>query len=323
VAWLSLRKYLSAAAVGAVVFVWSSIYWLGPANLWQVEKLVSLDLPKPWVYRQLTPMLARLLSLTGLRIDLALVLIVTISGIGFYLALRELIHLYYGQASEIIIVASVFAGLLMFGYDRLPYDLTTAFLFSLALVYIAKGQTENYMMLFPLVCLNRETAFLLILLYAVYKPHNVTEISYQVGVYALVMIVLRAIFADNGGVGYWIEPMRNIQRFINHPIQTLIHLTVMSAILFMVFKGWKEKPYFLRLAFMIFAPVLTGMYLIFGQAFEVRTLWEVYPVTVALCYPKVIKWIERIKWNYFSTVVQSHIRVSGGTHTTHWEQEPR
>jgi len=302
-----MKNKINILLVGAVTFVWASIFWLGDNNLWQAERSASLELYKPWVYRQLVPMLARLLESIGIRIDLAIVLIVTASGIGLYLALRSLVNHYYPD-NDALVVCSVFAGLLMFGYARLQYDLTTAWLWTLALLYIAKEETYNYLMLFPLICLNRETAFLLIIIYTIHKPHDISETAYQIGVYALVAVALRVMFADNGGVESWVEPLQNIQRFINHPVQTLLHIATAGVMLWIAAKGWQQKPAFLRLAFLVLAPALTAAYIIAGQSFEVRVFWELFPVVVLLALPTIT---DRIQWLNPSISTITKIKATG------------
>ena len=284
-----MKLYINSLFVGLVSFVWASIYWLGDANMWQVEKLTSLDLPKPWVYRQLVPELARLLSLTGLRIDYALALVVTLSGVAFYLSLRKLYFYYYPESSkgEIYVVGSVFVGMLVFGYNRLPYDLTTAFLMMLGLYYILTVQNWKYLIVFVFACLNRETSFLLILVYVVvlyYRKYG----SYwwvtacQIYIYGLITYCLRLIFQYNPGSSLWVEPWQNLVRYANHPLQTIIYAMVLAVVLLRVFRNWNSKFYSLRLAFVVIAPILFVMFMVCGQAFEVRVFWEVYPLVVLL-----------------------------------------
>lgn len=295
-----MRKYINCVFVGIVSFLWASVYWLGDSNMWQVEKLVSLDLARPWVYRQLVSFLARAYMSVGIKADWALVLIVTLSGIGFYLALRELwFTLYrYDETEEIIPVMAVFVGTLLFGYNRLPYDLTTAFLFTLAFLYIFRADKVKYLVVFTLACLNRETAFLLILFYAVlsliffigYKQlsyrYTLTMLLLQVYIYTLITYCLHLAFQYNAGSTLWVEPWQNLMRFANNLLLTLLHLSVTGVILWMVFRDWKYKSTYLKLAFWVIAPVMVLMYIVCGQNYEVRVFWEIYPVVGLLMIPK-------------------------------------
>lgn len=289
-----MKFYLNSLFVGLVSFLYGSVYWLGSSNLWQVQKIISLDLNRPWVYRQLVPFLTRILALTGMRIDWALVLIVTLSGVGFYLALRKLWFTLsrYDERDEIYPVLIVFAGLLLLGYNRLPYDLTTALLFTLAYLFIYTENKLGYLIVFTLACLNRETAFLLILFYVVISLVRLQLMrdwwmtACQIYIYGLVTYCLRLVFQYNGGSTLWVEPWQNLVRFVNNPLLTLVHLSITGVILWLVFRDWKYKHVYLKLAFWIIAPILVVMYVVCGQNYEVRVFWEVIPVVGLLTIPK-------------------------------------
>lgn len=287
-----MKLFINSLFVGLVSFVWASVYWLGVGNLWQVEKLTSLDLAKPWIYRQFVPELARLLSLTGLRIDYALVVVVTLSGVLFYLYLRKLYFHFYPESmkGEIYVIGSVFVGMLIFGYNRLPYDLMTAFLMTLGLYYIITLQNWKYLVVFALACLNRETAFLLLLVYGVfwlYYHKYIPKLSWwmtacQIYIYGLITYCLRLVFQYNPGSTLWIEPWLNLVRYYNHPAQTVLYLGVMGIILWLVFRKWNTKSFALRLAFVTITPLLFVMFIVCGQPYEIRVFWECWGLVVTL-----------------------------------------
>lgn len=296
-----MKKYLGALIIGLFSFYYAAVYWLGDSNLWQARLLTSFDLNKPWVYRQLTPMLARLLAMVGIRVDLALVLVVTLAGVGFYFALRELIYTFYqnvyGDRFEIWIVVLVLLGLCLFGYDRLPYDLMTAWLWTLALLFLARGQRFEYMMLFPLLCLNRyDTAWLMVVYYWAYYlvfgfaiRKDRINFAWQIGIWVLITIGLHWYFLGNDGIGGWLAPGLNVRRFLAHPWLSMGHYGITSLLLVMVLHEWQYKPVVIRLAFMIFAPALTVFYFVFGTAFEVRIYWELYPALAVMILPTLLE----------------------------------
>jgi len=306
---VDMKKIINSLFVAIVTFAYASVYWLGARNMQDAESMTSLGYYKPYVYRQLVPMLARALESIGIRIDLAVVLIVTLSGVGFYLALRSLVALYHPMTNttEIIVLLSVFAGMLLFGDFRMPYDLMTAALFTLAFLFIARGETRNYLLLFPFICLNRETAILLPIVYVafayVWKRGNLKQNSivfvYSLGVYLLITLALRLYFAGNPGLSAWVEPWLNIQRFINHPAKSLLHLSGTIILLYLIANDWMQKPALLRIAFIFMFPILTGIYFIAGQSFEVRVYFELYPVIVLLALPVILEWIT---WLIFTSI---------------------
>lgn len=278
-------------------FEYAAIYWLGDLNLWQVELLTSINLNKPWVYRQLVPILARAIAALGIRIDLALVLVVTIAGAGFYLALRSLAFLFYkmDDKAEILIIFLVLLGMILFNYERLPYDLMTAWLFALAFLYIARGDDNRLAIVFVLASLNRETAFLLIIFLGVIasargNARNQRWLIFTLTlIFVLIQLTLRIVFQENDGLISWIEPAFNLLRFKNNPVRTLVHGSITLVLLWLACRDWIRKPYYLRLAFVSLAPPLVLMYLVFGQAFEVRVFWEIYPILVLLMLPTLHK----------------------------------
>jgi hypothetical protein len=281
--------------IGISTFEYAAIYWLGDQNIWQVELMTSLKLNKPWVYRQLVPILARGLASLGIRIDLALVLVVTIAGAGFYLALRSLAFLFYKKddKADILIILLVLLGMIIFSGERLPYDLMTAWLFTLAIWYMARGDDIRLLIIFALACLNRETAFLLIIcmgMLAIKTGARYLITLQMTLIFILVQLALRIVFHDNAGL-VWIEPMQNLARFANHPERTLAHGSITLVLLWTVCRDWKQKPYYFRLALMSLAPPLILMYPVFGQAFEVRVFWEIYPILALLMLPTLHDWL--------------------------------
>ncbi len=71
------------------------ISWMEKTDEYHVYK--SMTLYKPFVFRQLMPMLARALTWTGVPANWAIVLTMTAAGIGFYYALQVLMYWYYGD----------------------------------------------------------------------------------------------------------------------------------------------------------------------------------------------------------------------------------
>jgi len=284
-----MRNTVTFAAVALVSFCLSCFFWI-PSP--QADEFVSLTLYKPFVYRQLVPMLARAIMGLGVPANWAIVIIMTISGVGFFYALRALTRHFYPDTNDLYIFTLFVCGSLLFRDRSLPYDWMTACLFSLALLFLAQDKLLAYCLLFPVVCLNRETAFLLIIFYLFYDHdirigRDVAIMLYQVLVWFGVRLSLMYIFRNNGGSDAWFMPLHNFQVFFSNPLHSLLHIIIAGVILFWVFKDWYSKPYNLRLAFSIFAPLLLVMYWVFGQPFEVRVMWEVYPVIVLLMLPSL------------------------------------
>jgi hypothetical protein len=266
-------------------FLWASIYWLGEQNRWQTDWLASLNLSKPWVYRQLVPILVRGLQGFFIPTDIGTVLIVSLSGVGFYLALRNLLVRVYEKSLfiETFSILSFIFGLAMFGSCRTPYDLSTALFFSLSYLLIIKND-DNFLWVFPLAVLNRETAFLLILFHFIYHGRSWRTLYFGT-VFVSIQIVLRLVFLDNIGTSVWITPWQNILEFVHNPLRTLEQFSIITIILFGIFWSWKSHEQRLKVGFLTISSLCLLMYLVVGQAFEVRVLWEVYPLVCVLSIP--------------------------------------
>lgn len=292
-----MKIFLNSIVVSLCTFVWASVYWLGESNMEQVRYITSLQLYKPWIYRQLVPIMVRRLEFLGMRIDWAIVFIVTLSGLGIYLVLQNLLPEY-----NLEVLGMYLLGIILLGYNRISYDLTTAFIFSLSFLLMYRDNTKFYLLLFPIFCINRETTFLLIIVYFFWTRY-VWGTIYQVAIFFGVQTALHRVFVNNDGVNAWIEPWYNILRFINNPAQTLFYLSVAGLFLWLICKDWNSKSSLFKIAFIVMAPIVSIMYLVFGQAFEVRVFWELYPVIVLLSVPS-IKGVTYEMQSYWKNLLQ-------------------
>lgn len=293
-----MKLYLNSLIVAVVSFLWSYIYYAD--GLW------AEDYTRPFVYRQLVPLLARGIEFLGVPGNVALVVVMTLSGVGFYLSLRVLAFQLYSHDDrrEIYLLVGTLASMLVLGIFRKPYDLMTACLVSLFLYYFWTDQRVKHLIVFALACLNRETAILLVLFYVVYLfsmlkckfvkweiykvvRWEIVGMSLLQGViYLLITLGIRSVFATAEGSSAWIEPAENILKFANQPYRFMLHLYGLLGLLWWMSRGWEHKPYYLRFAFSLFAPLLLIMYVVFGQAFEIRVFWEIAPLVIILSLPK-------------------------------------
>lgn len=278
--------YLNTFVVALASCIWSATYYL---NSSYVEGHI-----RPYAYRVLVPALAGGLELLGLRFDLGLILIMTLSGVGFYLSLRVLASEFtvLDVRQELGILVGVLVSMTVFGFYRKTYDLMTALLFTLALYYIWKVYTWKYLAVFILACLNRETAFLLIIISAViWFPilHNISQVFDsnwlqvflgQIGIFAITAYAIRHRFADYPGYPLLIDPVGNLHQLASHPYQFILGIFAVSVMMAWMFR--KPQPKFLQLSFLILFPILTVMWLVCGQVFEIRVFWEISPVVILL-----------------------------------------
>lgn len=278
----SVKIYLNSIVIAASVYIYAATYWLGTGNMWQVGRYASLSLSKPWVYRQLVPILARLLG-NLVPLDIALVAIVTLSGVSFYLALRSLILYINDTVSELKILLFFLAGILLLQNERLPYDMMTGFLWTLGLLFIVQHKHIAFMILFPFVCLNRiDTAPLLIVAYWLRFPNNWGEVLGCLAAFVVTYTGLHIYFTDNPGSPAWIEPWLNVLRFWNNPWRALLHFFATVVIFLRILIRADHQPLYFQRLFIVLVPIFVILYLVAGQAFEIRVFMEMMPILVVL-----------------------------------------
>jgi hypothetical protein len=172
--------------------------------------------------------------------------------------------------------------------DKHIYDVPTAFFFTLALGLLKRERFTAYALLFPLICLNRETAILLTLFFGVYffqkmaMGEYLARVGYQALVYAAIRIYLFFVLAEAPGVTAFFRPVENLRMYIEYPILSAIFLLCVSAVLLLVILKWPRADRFLRTAFLTVAPALALIYLIFGVTFEYRVFLELFPVVMIM-----------------------------------------
>ena len=183
-----------------------------------------------------------------------------------------------------IAVLAVELFMFVFFLECKVYDLSTAMFFALSLGLLARGKFKGYYLLFPVACLNRETMFLLIIFFMVYYVKRLetrdwlTGVAYQGFVFVSIRLLLMAVFADNAGVPVLFRAWENLADYIKYPWRSLLFFAGVLIIVWVCMRNWHEKPVLLRTAFVVFAPVLMVLYVLFGWAFEIRVFAEVYPV---------------------------------------------
>jgi hypothetical protein len=166
------------------------------------------------------------------------------------------------------------------------YDLATAAWFAFSIGLLARGKVGIYYLLFPLGCLNRETAFLMTLLFLVhFGLSHWRGVLYQAGLFVVIRALIVIAYADLPGFSVELQPASNWQLFAEHPLLSAIHWTGFAVIAWLCVRNWSTQPVLLRQAFLVFAPALLILYLLFGVSFELRVFAELYPVAFALIYP--------------------------------------
>ena len=166
------------------------------------------------------------------------------------------------------------------------YDIPTALFFTLEIALLARRKIFIYLMVFVFACLNRETTFLLPLIFILHflRDSKMSWKKYILAIAAQVMIygwirdkVLRS-FSSYPGENMLIRPIENLKMYLESPVQGLAILLFSGSILWMVIHQWRHAPDIIRTSFLIFMPILFLLYLIAGKTFEIRVFIEILPV---------------------------------------------
>ncbi len=278
-----------SSVVGLTVFQF--IYtWTGTGNTY-LHWVVYSQEPRPFVYRALIPLLSRALAfLTGFSAETCAVFLAVVAGMGLYFALKYL-YILLGMDEKLasipaFVACEVFCLTLVVSPH--VYDVPTALFFTLALIFIARGDDISYLILFPIMTLNRETSFLISLFWVVSsfnKTNGIRFISmsvYQAFVYFVIRYVLALSFASMPGLpAYWYLH-DNLVDYFGSLRSILITLSIMTVLMIGVFRGWSSKPMILRTAFLVIFPLQVLLHLTFGVAWEVRTFAESMPILSVL-----------------------------------------
>ena len=233
--------------------------------------------------------------LFGLQADVAVILVVFLTTLGFAYSLRYLYKAFWFNLlrGELITLVGLELVFLMIVLEAKFYDMSTAFLFTLGLGLLARNKFFAFYFLYPLACLNRETTFLMTLIFVVYFFRRINlrslikGIVYQVFIYIVIRLCLMAVFADVPGSPFLFRATEHMREFINLPWETLEFLGGVTLIVWLCLRNWEKKPLFLRTAFIILAPLLMMMFILFGWGFEIRVFVEIYAVVVLLAQDQV------------------------------------
>ena len=264
-----MKLYLNSVCVLIVSYIWSYSYYGQGTD--------PETLTRPFVYRQLVPLVSHIIPLT---------VVMTISGLGLYLALRKLYYHFYAQTelTEIYILVFVLIELVVCANYRKPYDLMVAWLMTVGIYLILTRQFWKYLGVLALASLNKETAFLLIVFFVVisFRDRGVWWMAAcQVYVYGLITVCIRLAFSYAPGSGLWINPWNNVLAHLQSPISLICTLVVVVWLGFRINNRWMVHAD-IRKMFWVFVPAMLVAYIVCGQAYEFRSLWEIAPVLILL-----------------------------------------
>ena len=186
------------------------------------------------------------------------------------------------------------------GYYSAIYDFPSLLLFSLGLLFLFRRQWPAFLLVFVLACINKETAILLTLVFAIRHGRSLYEgeqtrllrrvAALQVAVAVVVRVAIALAFRDNPGTSVEFHLQANLELY-TRPYSLPLLLSA-AAVVLAVFRNWQDKPCFLRQAVWVVVPLLTALPF-FGWRYEFRACYEAYPVFLLLALPTVLEALGR------------------------------
>jgi hypothetical protein len=271
--WLPIPLLLSILYIGP---------WIGP---------FFPESERPYVYRQFVPLAVRAIrSVSDSSWVQSVAMVLLLCAVGFAIISYQLYLSFDEHHTRAVrfAVISLFFLLLISAFPKHTYDVPTAMFFALALLLVARRQLLAYMLLFPFMCVNRETSILLTILFAIYFWRKLDRRTYlallavQVLIFLAIRLTLTWTFADLPGSDIWIRPGRNWQMYVNDRPATILFLLAAGLLACLVESKWNRAPELARTAFLIFAPLLGALYFLSGVSFEIRVFVELVPVVALL-----------------------------------------
>ena len=174
-----------------------------------------------------------------------------------------------------------------FKYTSYIYDPPQLFLFTLALYFLASDRLRAFVISFIFCVINKETAILLIPIYAVmyYKQQPRRQFlgitALLVALYLLIKLSINYAYRISPGFTVETHLLEDNFRILTYG-WTFTGLLTFAVYLWLLIYKWDEKPYFLKVAFLCTFPILLGMTLLFGLIDEWRDYYEAYPAAFAL-----------------------------------------
>lgn len=230
-------------------------------------------------------------------------------GFLYYLrGLSKTLNLFSPFWSNIIPMGIILALPIYFNYGNFMYDFAALFFFSLGLILLFIQNWKWYLPIFLLALINKETAIMLTVIYALYYYGQIPRKQYwrllaiQVAIFIVIKSALSLIFANNPGNAIewhlsrnlaYLSDIANYFRFnpigvvplarngLDIPLPRGINIVMIVLIGFLIFYGWQTKPRFLKYSLVI-VPIFFVIGMLNGYIDELRSYIEILPVAYLL-----------------------------------------
>ncbi len=217
--------------------------------------------------------------------------------VAFPFAVRELHAVAHGARgidSHLAGLASILGLPLTFQQGGHPfYDPATLVLWATSLRLIASPHRWPYYIAFTLATLNKETAIVLVLVFALYWAGGLERIALhiggQVGVWLMIRGAIWWAYHMNPGPMFMANAESNLILMVSRvpwPHYALLGLMLLTA------SSLGREPRLIRASFCAVGPFVVA-YLLVGRFGEVRFFYEVWPVVAILATDTVLRIVAR------------------------------
>lgn len=202
----------------------------------------------------------------------------------------------------IVATGSLLGVTFLFRYTSYIYDPPQLFLFTLALYLLSSDRIRLFFIVFVLCCLNKETAILLIPVFAIkhYRSGFDRRQYYSViGSLIVIYLCVRAgvflTFYNNPGSFVEFQFVHNVWWFTSG--WKFTDVLFIGFLFFLIFFGWREKSYFLRVSFLSVLLPLVCLAMFLGYIDEWRGYYEAYALAFGLIVHSLLRVRETFRFN--------------------------
>lgn len=206
-------------------------------------------------------------------------------------ALYHLSKIFFPQYKILPYATSLFGLFLVIPFVKSVskiYDFPVLALYGFCLISLYRRKWAEYLTLFALATLNKESTFLLIAFFSILFRKELKNPPYlhlliaQCAIFIFIISGLHFIYADNRGANFWHNLVPII--FLSFRDFTSVHMMVLITIFALLTARWNEVPSDLRKSIWLLAGC-TFLYYFFGLFREYRIFYECFPgLTVIASY---------------------------------------
>lgn len=195
------------------------------------------------------------------------------------------------EVRTVLVWAGVIGFLMIINHIRVyAYDPLTLLSFTLAALMLTKNNWPGFLAAFTLATINRETSFLLILLFAFYQTdywHQWKRIGLMIAIFAVIRGGIIWLFWDWPGGAFETHYSEYLEAIEKTPVRFALTYSLVFCIAWMALASINKMPQVIRAGMLaVYFPLIVLMVL-FGNPYEIRVLVESQPF-IALF---VLQWI--------------------------------